>query len=749
MKLFRTIPALLTPVTARMAILSLFISAPAMAASLHLANDAATGGPGKFAAEEIRREAAAQGMTLGKDANATRIALTIEIAGGAAAQSYSIRVRNEGGHRTITVRGADASGAMYGGLDVAEAIRTGTLDSLKDSDHAPHIAQRGIKLNIPLDLRTPTYSDPSDAAQANIPEMWSMDFWRELFDDMARHRYNVISLWSLHPFPSIVKVPEFPNVALDDVWRTKEKLDANFDNNGNNFVRPDMLANHEVVKRMSMDEKVQFWRAVMQLGQDRGIDLYWFTWNVFLHGAEGKNGITSDKTAPRTIEYFRASVRETIKTYPLLAGFGITAGESMPEGKFKEISKEQWLWKTYGEGIRDGLKDTPDRKFRLIHRFHMTALGEIEKEFAELPCTLDLSFKYAIAHMYSVPNPGMIQPLLPLLSPKLRCWLTVRNDDIYSFRWADVDYARAFIKAIPGEDKIAGFYMGPDGYVWGRDFLPKDAGTSRQTVMQKQWLSFALWGRLAYEPDLSASTFERLIAARFTGADVPKLTAAWAAASKTFPYITRFFWGDIDVKWFPEACRKKGGFYTVRDFIEGGTMPGAGVLNIIEWRAGLLSKNMPADVTPQEIAAMLHASATGALAALPELQRASITPAASAKEYAATLGDIEAMSHLGLYYAAKIRGACDLALFDKTGDAKQQTSAVQHVEAALGHWKDYSTAYTRQYIQPVLYNRAGVVDIPKQTKDVAADVHMARDWKPGTIEEGTIKRTGTEKGFRK
>jgi hypothetical protein len=26
---------------------------------------------------------------------------------------------------------------------------------------------------------------------------------------------------------------------------------------------------------------------------------------------------------------------------------------------------------------------------------------------------------------------------------------------------------------------------------------------------------------------------------------------------------TRFFLGDIDVKWFPEACRRQGGFHTV------------------------------------------------------------------------------------------------------------------------------------------------------------------------------------------
>ena len=661
------------------------------------------------------------------------------------AQSYSIRQRATGKQKIYIVLGADAAGAMYGGLDLAEAIRTGRFETLKNSDHTPQIAQRGIKFNIPLDLRTPTYNGVSDSAQANIAEMWSMDFWREFLDDMARHRYNVISLWSLNPFPSIVNVPEFPHVALDDVWRTNVKFDDKFNGAGNGAARPEILATREVVKKISMAEKIQFWRDVMQLAKDRGVDVYWFTWNAFLNAAEGKDGITSDKGAPRTIQYFRASVRETIKTYPLLAGFGITAGESMEE---IGTTKEKWLWQTYGEGIRDALKLEPQRKFKLIHRFHQTGLSEIQTEFAELPCTLDVSFKYAIAHMYSVPRPRMIDPVLPLLSPKLRSWLTVRNDDIYSFRWADYDYARAFIKAMPSADKIAGFYMGPDGYIWGRDFLTKDVSGSRQTVMQKQWLSFALWGRLAYEPDLPAETFQRLTAARFSGADVPKLTAAWADASKTFPYITRFFWGDIDVKWFPEACLSNPshkGYYTVRHFIEGGTMPGAGVLNIMEWRANTLMNQKHEGTTPLEIAATLEANATNALKALPQLQRASVK---NAKEYTATLNDIEAMSQLGLYYAAKIRGACALALFDKTGDAKQQAAAVQHLETALSHWKKYSAAYTRQYLQPVRYNRVGLVDIPVLIEKAAADIQIARDWKIGTIDESHIKRSGTEAGFK-
>jgi hypothetical protein len=43
------------------------------------------------------------------------------------------------------------------------------------------------------------------------------------------------------------------------------------------------------------------------------------------------------------LRYFRASVRETVKAYPLLAGMGITAGEYLGQ-KLGALSKEEWLW---------------------------------------------------------------------------------------------------------------------------------------------------------------------------------------------------------------------------------------------------------------------------------------------------------------------------------------------------------------------------------------------------------------------
>jgi hypothetical protein len=387
----------------------------------------------EFAAAEIRAAAQAKGIKcatltlaeLPKASQPIRIVLAStetearELAAlgasrlrtNAAAESYVISKKFEGLQTTCFMIGADPVGAMYGGLDIAEALRLGTIDQLKSGEHGPYVSRRGIKFNIPLDARTPSYSDAGDAAQQNIPEMWSMDFWHEFLDEMARDRFDVLSLWNLHPFPSLVRVPEYPDIALDDVMRTTEKFDTSFNLTGKDMVRPSMLAHLETVKIMSIDEKIRFWRDVMQYAHDRGIDVYLFTWNIFVFGTDGKYGITSAQDNTNTIDYFRKSVTQTLLTYPLLKGIGITGGENMQK-LTGEFTYEKWLWKTYGEGVLDAKKMEPDRAIPLIHRIHQTTIKEIEKEWADYPDTFDLSFKYSVAHMYSSTNPPFAKPTL-------------------------------------------------------------------------------------------------------------------------------------------------------------------------------------------------------------------------------------------------------------------------------------------------------------------------------------------------
>lgn len=668
-------------------------------------------------------------------------------------QAYALR----GSAAQVTVIAGDRIGAMYGGLDIAEAVRTGP-EALRrlladDKVRKPFIANRGIKFNIPLDVRTPSYGDGGDSNRANIPDVWERSFWVSYFDEMARQRYNVMTLWNLHPFPSMVKVPEFPDVALADVWRSREPLGPDIFDPRGNAAPARFVSNHENVKAISIEGKIAFWRDVMQLAANRGIRIYIFTWNVFVHGVDGKYGITDAMTNPTTIAYTRASVRELIRTYPLLAGIGITAGENMgPPGRQDPETSERWLWATYGEGVRDAVSSLPGRSVPIIHRFHETkgdTINQVWQAYPGFPDSFTFSHKYSVAHMYSTPRPRFFErEARPSLAGK-RSWLTVRNDDIFSLRWGDPDYAREYLVNMPEAAVLAGFYMGPDGFCLGRDYLDRALagqalGSARPLVMQKHWYAFALWGRLAYDPALPDTLFKAMLARRFPGVDTETLYRATRAASQVIPQTTCFFWRDIDMMWFPEACVRNGlfgmqgynpgdrrtEFYTVADFMIGKTAPDVAIADIREWRSRLAAGKPIGKTSPLEAADMIAGAGEEALRAVAALRRA--LPAGAGHELRQWIGDCEAMGELGRYYAAKIRGACSLALFDGSGDPAHKVDAVAQLEAALTAWKSYAAVHSAQYL-PNFFSRIGWVDVSALTADAARDVQIAQSWTAGTL----------------
>jgi hypothetical protein len=236
------------------------------------------------------------------------------------------------------------------------------------------------------------------------------------------------------------------------------------------------------------------------------------------------------------------------------------------------------------------------------------------------------------------------------------------------------------------------------------------------------------------------------VAARFPQVPGDKLFHTWASASQVVPQITRFFWGDIDIRWFPEACLshpRVRGFYTVRHFIEGETMPGSGILNLRQFRRRPTTELAPGEITPLQVASNLQRYAQETLRGVADLRAAAPAPA---KELRLTLGDLEAFAHLGSYYAEKILGASQLAFFDLGGQTELQAQAVKHLEAALGHWKSYANVATAQY-KPQLLNRVGYVDLNALTAKVEQDLALARNWRPGTIASDGGKRGGADRPF--
>ena len=129
------------------------------------------------------------------------------------------------------VAGADATGTIYGGLEGADRLRLGL--PIEAREYAPFVEKRGIRLNIPFDVRTPSYDDSGDSPENNIETVWDFKAWEAFFEDMARDRCNVLSLWSAHPYPSIVKLDDYPDAALEDVYRMGLPRDPDWRKSGN------------------------------------------------------------------------------------------------------------------------------------------------------------------------------------------------------------------------------------------------------------------------------------------------------------------------------------------------------------------------------------------------------------------------------------------------------------------------------------------------------------------------------------
>lgn len=656
---------------------------------------------------------------------------------GAATADHTLRVRLDPtlpaqGFRLATGDGlsltaADSAGATYGLLELAEQLRLYDFTGLQPTSQSPAQLDRGIKFNVPLDVRTPTYTESSDAAQLALDEVWDRDFWHELIDRLARSRYNLISLWNLHPFPSLVRVPAYPEVALADVRRSTAPWDEHYPLQGIGYDRPEIVDHYETLKVMSIDEKVAFWREVMAYARSRHVKFYIVTWNIFTNGATGKHGIDNDLHNPVTRDYFAATIRALLETYPDLAGVGLTTGENMPAATFEE--KEDWAWAAYGQPVLDIARAHPDRRITFIHRQHQTRARDIADRFQQLidqpNVDFIFSFKYAQAHVMSAVRQPFADRFVQDIPPQKTLW-TLRNDDNFLFRWGGADFVRDFLRHIPAEVS-AGVYYGSDQWVWAREFLSTEPLAPRELEVAKHWYHWLLWGRLAYNPDLDNQRLTDLIGAHFPGTDAATLFAAWNDAAMTYPLTTGFHWGALDFQWYIEACqslpgaaRAPTGFHDLNRFISLPPHPGTDYIAIPDHVAAATEGRARPGTPPLAVAAALDRHAAAALAAADRLD-----PTGN-RELRRTLEDIRAQAYLGQHYAAKIRAATDLAFLRATLQGHHQASLQRHLGEATRAWRLYAATTDALYrIQPLWLNRVGYVDLAQTYQSVLYDCTIA------------------------
>ena len=624
--------------------------------------------------------------------------------------------------KTIRVTGGDNRGLMYAGLEMAERLQDGK-ELLKTGTISgkPYMPYRGIKFNIPLDARNPSYDDTGDAAQQNIETMWDFSYWKNYLDNMARYRYNLLTLWSLHPYPSMVKVPGYEDVALNDVCVYTGVITSktNMKWTGEKNQDPQQL---KVVKKMTIDEKITFWKKVFQYATDRGIDIHLYHWNVFVNGAEGKHGIQTKQDVPETVEYMKQSVKQFLLTYPMVKGIGVTAGENMSGAVKGEYSTDNFMWLTYGKAIMEAKAINPKIDVTFIFRQHHSDMNLISAAFKDYKGAFDTEFKYARARMFSSTKPSWFDRIYrgSVEKYKMKVWMNVRNDDIFTFRWGNPVYANSFIKNMP-RDLMSGYFWGPDGYIYGKDYASKNKQGLPAYEIDKQWYLFMIWGIAGYNPDLPESYYIDRIHAHFPSVDAVSLYTTWKASSDVIEWIDKIHYRQNDAEFLAEGSIDINRFKDLNAFARNDCMPDQGVTAI-----GVFAEKgkIAGELSPLDVADKLDAASNVLLKGSSELK------SGNNRELEQTIGDLQAMGYMASYYANKFRGATYLAKYRFGGDESDKNRSIAEMEKAVNSWINYAKSASAYY-KPQLFARTRELDWDALTEYVKQDVNIARNAKKG------------------
>lgn len=616
-------------------------------------------------------------------------------------EKYDIKVHEN----SIEVYGYSQIGAMYGVLDLAETIKYFGMENVKDKSHKAELKNRGVKFNIPIE----PYDD-GDAFQKNMKTFLSKEFWKDYIEMLATNRYNLLSLWTNNCFHYMFRLEKYPEACpFSDVELSKFQ---------------------------------DLFTFIFSYARELGIKTYIITWNIritkFIAKSLGLPEQLGDQSERCSVvydmfhginnisenfdivrqnqdlikDYFAESIKTLLLTYPDLYGLGTSYSEEM---KDSAAIRAKWVEDVYLKGILMSGRYVP-----FIIRTNSGSIEVSKKLLDSIPNEENyLSLKYSIAHMYSHSRPKFWDIKDDI---GVETIYTVRNDDIFTFRWGNYDYVQDYIKGMIENPVCSGYYWGADGYMWGIDFQHSDTcHKSWKYDFEKHWHEFELLGRLGYDNNVSKELFKRKYI-DYYGNYGNILHDAIECVSNIVPAINRLIWYQFDFEWQPESLLSVWGFRSILDIMESVSMPNIGTISIQDY-ANCNKENLDENLeTPIDIINIIKSNIEKAKLLIADINRDKIHA-----QTECALWDIDAWIALGNYYICKINACIKLCEYKKSGEKSTKNEAVQELETAVSYWENLTLIWSRHYIPHFLARVKMTFDYGLYYNDVKRDILIAKN----------------------
>lgn len=634
--------------------------------------------------------------------------------------------------KIISVYGGDSRGLIYGTLSLAQDLRDGVrLDRVQHRKEEAFLPFRGIKHNLVWD----SYR-PSSAIDQHYETTRDLAYWEAFLDMMVENRFNVLSLWTLHPYTYMIRPRNFPEAS----GFSEEEL----------------------------EEWRRLYQGIFRMATERGIDTYIISWSIFIsrelaeaHGFQSDNYYPSYYGNANRSElvkrYIRESVVQMLEEYPDLTGIGVSHGEGM--GGMTPQERQDWIDEVYVAALRQ-----VDRPVKFIHRVPFSAgtssagSTSVETEvitrqameridFLDGPIWVEMKFNWS--HGHSTPKLVKVHGgelgdtyFVPEPTNYKVTWM-IRNEDFFALRWGVPSFVREHVKLNGAPSYVGGYFVGSETYIPALDYFTAVQGQREwKYAFERQWLFYQLWGRPLYNPDTPDSVFVHEFERRY-GERGRNLLRAYELASATPLRLASVFDATWDHTLYSEGFLSLAGqnmaYISVDRLIQRPVLD-PDYVSIADFVAAQLEgRSFDANrVTPLALADRLEADCREAL----RLVEGIDTSGSLALMY--EVADIRAWAHLGMHLAEKIRGGVALHTYRLAGGEENKARAIAHMESSLAHW-DEAVAITRPIYRdmPLVHNNGNSFNPNPDNlfhwelirPQVARDVEVARSAVAGSAAE--------------
>jgi hypothetical protein len=610
----------------------------------------------------------------------------------------------------FSINAQNNRGVMYGILELTAQLENGTpLTAIREQAVQAQFPFRAIKFNLPWY----SYRDGEHLA-LHTETCRDLTFWEAFLDMMVENKFNVLSLWNMHPYIYMVIPEHFPEASP---------------------FTPEEMA-----------EWQSFWHGLFAMARERGIETYVVNWNIFVSPEFAKHYGGGDQsrsdqfigagvTSPEIEQYTRELVTQTLNEYPDLTGIGFALGERMGEMEAQE--RADWVDRTLIAGLK-----AADRKARLIYRAPLSAdkgmsgsssvrAEQITRnaiEQMELDDDVFVEFKFNWSHGHTSPRLSIVHGGMLTdtywtpPSDKYKAIWTMRNEDFFVLRWAQPDFIRDFIR-LNSQPYTGGCFIGSECYIPAKDYISRPEYQQWDYAFQRQWLFYKVWGNLLYNPQTSDATFAQALEKRFPGVDGHELLKAWTLASNSANRLGSFYRATWDGTLYSEGfAGGRGKLISLAELLKRRTLDEALYLSVDEVvNHGVTD---PARITPLQLADQLDVDCAEALRLAHQAARMS-----DSAILAIELNDIRCWTLHGRYFAEKLRGSMALARFIKTGDPALKDDALTHMMNCKALWLELVDAVETYNQEVIPYQFDKTFSWRKQLQRVDADIEFVKNAK--------------------